>query len=147
MNPPDVATIQTLRSDLAMQIARCLRKRGVRQASAARELGIPQPTLSKVMNGSVSALSLELLIRIAVRLKLPVVLQLGKVPEEAGVFVPREPGTPTVGAHSRLAEEARSKLLQGVRHLIPEERLEAQLRHSELVTSLHRAAASHRRSR
>ena len=39
------------------------------------------------MHGRVSQLSLELLIRIAVRAGLPVVLQTGKDAEEAGVFV------------------------------------------------------------
>ena len=147
MHAPDLATIQALRSDLALQIARCLKRRGKPQVSAALELDIPQPTLSKIMNGRVSELSLELLIRIAVRAGLPVVLQTGTVPEEAGVFVSGAAAAPQGGSTSRLANETRARNLESARRLRPGERLEAQRRHSELVAALHRGGEPRRRSR
>ncbi len=64
---PDDATVQALRTDLALQISRCLTRRELTQVEAARRFDIPQPTLSKIVNGRVADLSLELLIRIAVR--------------------------------------------------------------------------------
>lgn len=62
---------------MAHQIARRAQQQGVSQLARARHLGIPQPTLSKIVNGRVSDLSLELLIRSAVRAGLPMTLQTG----------------------------------------------------------------------
>src|ERR1700674_2821026 len=87
----DTRTVQALRSDLALQIARHIRCSGQTQVAAAKRLAVPQPTVSQIMHGKVSQLSLELLIRIAVRAELPVVLQTGKDAEEAGAFVAGEP--------------------------------------------------------
>jgi predicted XRE-type DNA-binding protein len=134
----DVATIQALRGDVALQIARFLSRQQLNQATAAKLLRIPQPTLSKIVNGRVSDLSLELLIRVAVRAGLHLVLQTGAVPEEAGAFVSGMP-TPPSSARSKVAEEARDALLATARQMSPEQRLNAHLKHSELVTALHRA--------
>src|ERR1700684_781570 len=86
----DTRTVQALRSDLALQIARHIRCSGQTQVAAAKRLAVPQPTVSQIMHGKVSQLSLELLIRIAVRAALPVVLQTGKDAEEAGAVVAGE---------------------------------------------------------
>ena len=142
--PDDVSTIQALRGDVALQIARFLERRNLSQAAAAKALQIPQPTLSKIVNGRVTELSLELLIRIAVRAGLQLVLQTGAVPEEAGAFVVGGAPRASQGTRSRLAEEARDATLETARGMTPEQRLHAHLKHSELVTSLHRAG---RRSR
>src|ERR1700720_3424181 len=87
----DTRTVHALRSDLALQIARHIRCSGQTQVAAAKRLAVPQPTVSQIMRGKVSQLSLELLIRIAVRAELPVVLQTGKDAEEAGAFVFGQP--------------------------------------------------------
>ena len=137
--PDDDATIQALRSDVALQIARYLQRQELSQAAAARSLRIPQPTLSKIANGRVSDLSLELLLRIAVRAGLHLVLQIGAVPEEAGAFVSSSMPVARSGARSKLADDARDALLATVRGMAPEQRLNAHLKHSELVTALHRA--------
>jgi predicted XRE-type DNA-binding protein len=84
--PKDVATMQALRNDVALQIARFLRRQQLSQSAAVKLLRIPQRTLSKIVNGRASDLSLELLLRIAVRADLHLVLQIGAVPEEAGAF-------------------------------------------------------------
>jgi len=104
----DTRTVQALRSDLALQIARHIRCSGQTQVSAAKRLAVPQPTVSQIMHGKVSQLSLELLIRIAVRAELPVVLQTGKDAEEAGAFVAGEPLQESRILRSKVADEARS---------------------------------------
>lgn len=143
MHPPDVATVQALRQDLALQIARFVERSGTSQIAAAQSLDIPQPTLSKIANAQVSDLSLELLIRIAVRAKLSLVMQTGKDPSEAGVFVSGM-ALHECPPRSRLAEQARHELDASARSLTPEERLDAQLRHSELLAELHRAGRNSR---
>jgi predicted XRE-type DNA-binding protein len=140
MAAPEIATIQALRGDLALQISRCLRRRGLSQVAAAKLLDIPQPTLSKIFNGRVDELSLELLVRIAVRAGLPVVMQTGAVPEEAGAYVLRKYATPAPTAQrSKLAEESRAALIESARKLTAEQRLDAMLEQTQLVSQLHMA--------
>jgi predicted XRE-type DNA-binding protein len=137
----DLKTVQALRLDLALQIARYVKGIGRSQVNVARSLGIPQPTVSKIVRGQVADLSLELMIRIATRAKLQLVLLTGKDPAEAGVFVS---GTALAGRaqRSRLADHARGELGATLQRLSPEQRLNAQLRHSELLADLRRGAAS-----
>jgi predicted XRE-type DNA-binding protein len=136
---PDLATVRVLRLDLALQIARHVQRIGRSQIEAARALGIPQPTLSKIVHGRVNDLSLELLIRIATRAQLPLVLLTGKDPAEAGVFVSGSVA-PRRAQRSRLADRARDELSASTQRLSPEQRLDAQLRHSELLADLRRGA-------
>jgi predicted XRE-type DNA-binding protein len=140
MLAPDIATIQALRSDLALQISRCLQRRELSQMTAAKLLDIPQPTLSKIVNGRVGELSLELLIRITVRAGLPVVMQTGDVPEEAGAYVSRKGAVSSKSPpKSRLAQSAREALIEAARKLTPEQRLNAMLEQTRLVSQLHNA--------
>lgn len=136
---PDQAAVRTLRSDLALQIARHVGRGGQTQAATAKRLAVPQPTMSKIMRGQVEAVSLELMLKIAVRAGLSVVLQTGKDPAEAGVYVSGITRSRPTRIKSRLAAEARHAVSESVRSWSPEKRLEAQLKHSELVTALHRA--------
>jgi predicted XRE-type DNA-binding protein len=136
----DVGTIQALRSDVALQIARCVRRRGLNQLAGAKWLGVPQPTLSKIMNGHVAELSLELLIRMAVRAGVPVVLQTGQVAEEAGAFISSEEGIALRSFKSKLADRAGDSLIESTRRLTAEQRLDAFLEHSQLVSEIHEAA-------
>ncbi len=137
--PPDIATIRALRQDVALQIARHIQRSGRSQIAAARELDIPQPTLSKIAHGRVTDLSLELLIRIAARARLPLVLHTGKDPAEAGASV-NASGTGGRTQRSRLTEQARDALRESTHRLTPEQRLNAQLQHSELLAELHRGS-------
>lgn len=139
MTHRDQAAVKALRSDLALQIARHVERDGQTQVATAKRLAIPQPTMSKIMRGQVDEVSLELMLKVAVRAGLSVVLQTGKDPAEAGVYVSGI--TPSLPARnkSRLAEEARHAVNESVRSWTPEKRLEAHLKHSELVTELHRA--------
>jgi predicted XRE-type DNA-binding protein len=142
----DTATIHRLRSDVALQISRFLQRQQLSRAAAAKSLCISQRTLSRIANGRVSDLSLELLLRIAVRARLQLVLQIGAVPEEAGAFLSisstRAAGT---RPRSKLADDARDALLATVREMTPEQRLNAHLKLSELAASLRRAGRKPRR--
>jgi predicted XRE-type DNA-binding protein len=135
----ELETISILRRDLALQIARHVQSLGSSQTEAARALGIPQPTLSNIIHGRVAGLSLELMLRIATRAQLQLVLLTGKEPAEAGVFVS---GTAAPGRAQRslLAERAREDLSVRTQQLSPEQRLDAQLQHSELLAKLRRGA-------
>lgn len=139
MTAPDAATISSLRGDVALQITRCLRRRSLSQLAAAQELDVPQPTLSKIMNGRVADLSLELLIRIAVRLRLSLVLQTGEVPAEAGAYLPAGSGLLQANSGSKVADSARESLNEGFRRLTPEQRLDAFLEHNQLMSELSEA--------
>lgn len=139
MTHPDQAVVQTLRSDLALQIARHVERDGQTQVAMAKHLEIPQPTLSKIMRGNVDGVSLELMLRIAVRAGLCVVLQTGKDPAEAGVYASGTTTPEPMRIKSRVAEEARRAVSESIRSLTPEKRLEAQVKHSEFVNALHRA--------
>ncbi len=143
MTPPDQATLQALRSDLALQIARHVGRDGQTQIATAKRLAIPQPTLSKIMRGQVDAVSLELMLKVAVRAGLSVVLQTGKDAAEAGVYVSGVTTSKPVRIKSRLADEARLAVCESVRSLTPEQRLGAHLKHNELVTALHRAGMAY----
>lgn len=136
---PDMAVIQALRRDVALQLARFARRLGVTQVEAAKRLGLPQPTLSKILNGRVSDLSLELLIRTAARAGLPMTLQTGRVPQEAGAFVSGTPSPPSRSSPSKLGEEVRDSLKQSASRLTPAERLQAFLEHNQIMGALHQA--------
>src|SRR5260370_14094953 len=143
----DSRTVPALRSDLALQVARHIRSSGQTQVAAAKRLAVPQPTVSQIMHGKVSQLSLELLIRIAVRAGLPVVLQTGKDAEEAGAFVAGELLEESRILRSKVADEARQALSEDARKLTPQQRLEAHARHSQLMVALQRAGRKSRRAR
>jgi predicted XRE-type DNA-binding protein len=142
----DEATIRSLRRDIALQISRLAQRLGATQMAAARQLGVPQPTLSKIVNGHVSDLSIEFLIRIAVRAGLPITLQTGHVPEEAGAFVSRF-ARESRASRSKLADKARESLIDSERHLTPTQRLEAFLEHNQLLGTLHEASRAAERTR
>jgi predicted XRE-type DNA-binding protein len=132
-------SIRALRGDLALQIARHVARAGASQAAMAERLGIPQPTLSHIVRGRVEAISLELMLRVAIRAGLSVLLQTGRDPLEAGVYAANPAPCETTRTASRVADEARRATREGARPLTPEQRLAAHLRHNELVTALKRA--------
>lgn len=142
------ATIHALRSDVALQLARHVRRLGLTQVPAARRLGLPQPTLSKILNGHVSGISLELLIRTAARAGVPMTLQTGRVPQEAGAFVSGTGIRRGRTLRSRLEEQVRESLHQSSARLTAAERVQAFLEHNQLLGTLQqagRAAEAQRR--
>lgn len=129
-------TVRALRGGVALQIAQFTRRLGITQIRAAKQLGIPQPTLSKIVNARVSDISLELLIRLTVRAGLSLSLQTGHVAQNDGAFVSN--------AHARalryrLSDEDRDSLIRSQSLLSPSQRLEAFLEHSQHLAALRHA--------
>jgi predicted XRE-type DNA-binding protein len=134
--PPDFETVHALRSDVALQIARYTKRLGISQLAAAKQLDVPQPTLSKIVNGHTSDLSLELLLRIAVRAELRIALQIGRIPQEAGAFVSPGRSSSARAFPSKVAAETHASLKESLRELTPAQRLEAFLEHNQLASEL-----------
>jgi predicted XRE-type DNA-binding protein len=134
--PPDFETVHVLRTDVAHQIARYTERLGVSQLAAAKHLDVPQPTLSKIVNGHTSDLSLELLLRIAVRAGLRITLQTGLIPQEAGAFI--SAGRPSSARvfPSKIAARTHASTIESLRELTPAQRLEAFLEHNQLASEL-----------
>lgn len=139
MSANDDATVNALRGDVALQIARITNRTGTTQSAMARRLGIPQPTLSKIVNGHVSEISLELLIRVAVRAGLPIAFQTGRDPAEAGAFVATPYRRQPLSSRSTVGAAARESLLQAERRRTPSQRLEAYLEHNQILALLRQA--------
>jgi predicted XRE-type DNA-binding protein len=134
--PPDFETVHALRSDVALQIARYTKRLGVSQLAAAKQLDVPQPTLSKIVNGHTSDLSLELLLRIAVRAGLRITLQTGLIPQEAGAFVSAGQPSSARAFPSKIAARTHASLKKSLQQLTPAQRLEAFLEHNQLASEL-----------
>lgn len=134
--PPDFETVHALRSDVALQIARYTQRLGISQLAAAKRLDVPQPTLSKIVNGHTSDLSLELLLRIAVRAGLRITLQTGLIPQEAGAFVAATRRSPARAFPSKITTGTQASLKESLRELTPAQRLEAFLEHNQLASEL-----------
>jgi predicted XRE-type DNA-binding protein len=142
--PPDFETVHALRSDVALQIARYTERLGINQLAAAKQLDVPQPTLSKIVNGHTSDLSLELLLRIAVRAGLRITLQTGLIPQEAGAFVSARRPSSARALPSKVAARAHGSLMESLRELTPAQRLEAFVEHNQLASELHEAGRAAR---
>ncbi len=140
--PPDFETVHALRSDVALQIARYTERLGISQLAAANQLDVPQPTLSKIVNGHTFDLSLELLLRIAVRAGLRITLQTGLIPQEAGAFVSAGGPPSTRAFPSSIATHIDASLKESLRRLTPEQRLEAFLEHNQLANELRESGSA-----
>jgi predicted XRE-type DNA-binding protein len=134
--PPDVETVHALRNDVALQIARYTERLGISQLAAAKGLSVPQPTLSKIVNGHTSDLSLELLLRIAVRAGLRITLQTGLIPQEAGAYVAVGHRFSARTFPSKSAARIYASPRGSLRDLSPAQRLDAFLEHNELASEL-----------
>ena len=134
--PPDFETVRALRGDVALQIARYTERLGISQLAAAKQLDLPQPTLSKIVNGRTSDLSLELLLRIAVRAGLRLTLQTGLIPQEAGAYVAASRPTSDRTFPSKIAVRTHVALNESLRELSPAQRVDAFLEHNQLVHEL-----------
>jgi predicted XRE-type DNA-binding protein len=133
---PDFETVHALRSDVALQIARYTKRLGITQQAAAKQLDVPQPTLSKIVNGRISDLSLELLLRIVGRAGFRITLQTGLIPQEAGAFVSAGRPSSTRAIPSKIAASAHASLKESLRKLTPAQRLEAFIEHNQLTSEL-----------
>ena len=136
----DEQTILNLRRDLALQIARHVRRARRSSSVMAERLGVAPSTLRHILHGRVSAVSLDLLIRVAVRARLNFVLQVGRKPGEAGAFV-QFAGNGARTQPQPNCEPTRSMATA----LSPSERLAVQLRLSELLFQPNPVAGRDRR--
>jgi len=66
------ATALHIRSQLAAALEHHIGRKGWSQAEAAKALKVPQPTVSKIVNGNIDKLSIEFLVKLMVRAGLPV---------------------------------------------------------------------------
>src|SRR5581483_1097531 len=76
--PAEEATALHIRSQLAAALEHHIDRKGWSQSEAARELRVPQPTISKIVNGKIEKLSIEFLIKLMVRANLPVGISAGR---------------------------------------------------------------------
>src|ERR1700733_6002202 len=76
--PPEEAAALHIRSQLAATLELHIQRKGWTQVTAARELKVPQPTISKIVNGNIEKLSIEFLIKLMVRAGLPVSISGGR---------------------------------------------------------------------
>ena len=75
---PEAAAALHIRSQLTATLEHCITRKGWSQAEAARTLKVPQPTVSKIVNGNIEKLSNEFLVKLAVRVGLPVNISAGR---------------------------------------------------------------------
>lgn len=76
--PPEEAAALHIRSQLAAALEYHIDRKGWSQTDAARALKVPQPTISKIVNGNIEKLSIEFLIKLMVRAGLRVSLSGGR---------------------------------------------------------------------
>ncbi len=136
----DDATVQALRLELAQQITQFVLRSGDTQAVAARRLGIHQPTLSLIFRGQIRNLSLELLLRITVRARLPLTLLTGTTPEEAAVYRTIPDTRQSLSGRSTIADTARRARAASEARRTPEQRLVAFVNHNILIAEFRRSA-------
>jgi predicted XRE-type DNA-binding protein len=72
----EAAALQA-RVTLAVEIERYIEKNGLTQAKAAATFGVPQPTISKIVRGDLSRLSVEYLLKMLARVGVTVQLVAG----------------------------------------------------------------------
>ena len=65
--PREGAIALHIRSQLAARLEQHIERKGWSQTAAARALKVPQPTISKIVNGNIDRLSIEFLIQLMVR--------------------------------------------------------------------------------
>ena len=75
---PEKATALHICSQLAATLEQYIEHNGWSQAEAARGLKVPQPTVSKIVNGNIDKLSIEFLVKLMVRAGLPVDVTSGR---------------------------------------------------------------------
>jgi predicted XRE-type DNA-binding protein len=80
---PDVATIDTLRTDIAIALTRYIEVTGISQEKAGELFGVKQSVVSQIVRGDIAHLSVERLIRAMVRAKIQGFAEWGESSEDA----------------------------------------------------------------
>ncbi len=79
------ATAEAWRSDLARIVRECFRRSQTSQIAFANRIGVKQSVISRIINGRISGLSVEFLLRICVRLGTRGIATWGPSADEAKV--------------------------------------------------------------
>jgi predicted XRE-type DNA-binding protein len=81
----DDASELALRSEIAARLSLLIEERNLKQKEAANLFKIPQPTVSKIINGNIDKLSLAFFVRLLVRADIPFAICRGKASPEIEV--------------------------------------------------------------
>lgn len=80
---PEAATIDALRTDLALALRRFIESSGLGQAKIGAVLGLKQSVVSQIVSGNIAHLSVERLIRAMVKARIPGFAEWDGNPENA----------------------------------------------------------------
>ena len=83
----DEAIERALRAEIAIRLELLIRSRRLTQKGAAKLFGVPQPTISKIVNGKLANLSLAFLLRMLVKANLPFEIRRGASAEDVEVSI------------------------------------------------------------
>jgi predicted XRE-type DNA-binding protein len=81
----DTATAEAWRSDFARLIRESFSRSQMSQVAFAKRIGVKQSVVSRIINGRIASLSVEFLLKIAVRLETRGIATWGPSPDEARV--------------------------------------------------------------
>jgi predicted XRE-type DNA-binding protein len=81
--PAEAATIDTLRTDLALALRKFIERSQMGQAKVGEILGLKQNVVSQIVRGKIEHLSVERLIKAMVRAKIPGYAEWGASAEDA----------------------------------------------------------------
>jgi predicted XRE-type DNA-binding protein len=70
--PPHEASVMLLRAELAEILRAWMERNRLTQAQAAKRLGISQPRVSEIVRGKVGLLSLDYLVGLCAKAKVPI---------------------------------------------------------------------------
>ena len=76
--PPEEAAALHIRSQHAATLEHYITRKGWSQSAAARTLKVPQPSISKIVNGNIEKLSIEFLVKLAARVGIPINVSTGR---------------------------------------------------------------------
>lgn len=85
--PEDEAIERALRAEIAIRLELLIRDRGLTQKAAANLFGVPQPTISRIVNGKLANLSLAFLLRMLIRAELPFEIRRGASADDVEVTI------------------------------------------------------------
>jgi predicted XRE-type DNA-binding protein len=83
--PPDEAEHLRIRADLLIQLQKAISSRGLKQAEAAKLLGVTQPRVSDLVRGRIDLFSVDTLIDMLARLDVRVKLVISSSKRSARV--------------------------------------------------------------
>lgn len=83
----DEAREQAMRAEIAVRIAMWIQEHKLKQKDAAKLFKIPQPTISKIVSGNISNLSLAFLLKMLLRADIPFKICRAKSADEIEISI------------------------------------------------------------